>query len=228
MRIPEFTRAQLVELATIGVTEIQVDELSAAVSFINLQLVKPAARNDLDSLLREVVSASEKLSRTLKSMTPPIDECHNEAFQILERGYWGEQPDAWECFFVDHVGPSIDALAQAAKKGLGSLPQQATRNKTANWYPIKVIEDALLLGWLKMHMTDEERDSVMCLAQLFVRVDGVEEFQLPDELRPSASPGCAFRRIVGICYAAAGGNPDPERALKAFMKYRRERATANP
>jgi hypothetical protein len=44
------------------------------------------------------------------------------------------------------------------------------------------------------------------------------QFHLPG-LEPSASPESKFRDVIGICYQAIGAPfPDPERALKAYMR----------
>jgi hypothetical protein len=226
--LPGFTPEDVIELAKLGVTGVQVEELGKAVSFINLQLIKPAARNAVRTVLDDVASLSDKLGRLIERMARPIDGAHKEAFEIIERGFWGVvQPGALDYFFVDDVRPRIVALSQAAKSGLESLPKAATRNRKADWYLVQVIEDFLVLGWLKMDMPDEEHESVMCLQQLHVNADEMQEL-LPDEFRRSASPDSSFRRIVGICHAAAGGNPDPERSLKAFMRHKKNRATLNP
>jgi len=40
----------------------------------------------------------------------------------------------------------------------------------------------------------------------------------PVELLPSRDPDSKFAEIVGICYEAAGGNPDPDRAIRNYLE----------
>ena len=217
---PDFNAAQRRELASLGLSDIQVQELRDVLDVVRWRLQKPAARNEVKKLLSEVLAASADLTGLLERMAPAIDKAHQGALGILGRTYWLMQtPGDWDLDLTDHLIPRLQSLHEAARLGLHLLPESPTRNKTGAWEPVHVIDQALLLGWLKQNAPAESDVHSYGFAEMLAYGDDeLLELQVPADFRASASPGCAFRRIVGICYAAVGGNPDPERALKAYMK----------
>lgn len=52
--------------------------------------------------------------------------------------------------------------------------------------------------------------------------NGPQRKVFPDSLRPSAADSSGFREVVGICYEAVGGNPEPVAAIKGYLKAQRE------
>lgn len=197
--LPDFTATQRRELATLGLGPIQVEELRLALVETRRMIRKPAARNDVDSLLGGVLATSDKLARMLQAMGTQIDVSHSQALAMIDSEYWqGERLEDSGPTVAHHLLPRLAALSDAARVAMQGLPETQTRHRTGDWRPIKRIDDALFSGWSKVYGLPAAPP-------------------YPDDFVPSASPGCAFRRIVGICYAAVGGNPDPERPLKAYV-----------
>ena len=99
----------------------------------------------------------------------------------------------------------LDQLAAASailERARADAPKGPTRRKTAMPYPVALIHDALLHGFVVAH-----RDTAMPAFNIEV----------------SAGLQSPFRRIVQLCYEAMQRtNDDPDRAIKGFMRWWQE------
>lgn len=229
--LTNFTAAQRRELRRLGVCDQQMEALRFATVTIKRVLYPAAAHNDVAALLDRIADASRELGLKLHSLAAQIDSAHATAFCLVETGYWqgdrlgDEGPSA-----AYHLIPRLAALSSAAVAGKESLPEGPARSRTADWQPIKKIDSALLHGWVKAHgpfvrSSGDPESVAVALAEIHAQAPAKP---YPKEFRPSSSADSVFRRIVGICYAAAGAvNNDPERAIKAYVsKVRKYRAEA--
>jgi hypothetical protein len=108
----------------------------------------------------------------------------------------------------------LEALARICDGALTILPKQ-TRHRDADPRPIQGIYEDLIRG----HGTEH-----------YILGDGDDRpatgtHPPPFTIKPSSSQGSQFRNIVSVCYEAMTDDPDadPERAIKAFIKQRKER-----
>lgn len=230
MALPNFTADQRRELRRLGVSDQQVEELRAAALSIKLALYPAAARNDVLALLNRVEATSQELIRALTSLAQGIDSAHATASALVEEQYWSvdrfedDGPTA-----AHHLIPRLTALANAAKSGKTTLPSRPVRHRVGDWRPIKAIKSALLHGWVKAHgpfaYSVAEGEDVGDMIAHAKRHPPAEPY--PKRFDASSSPNSTFRRIVGICYAMAGArNPDPERAIKAYLAHERKARAA--
>jgi len=94
---------------------------------------------------------------------------------------------------------TLAGLAESVKvmdRAIAAVPLGSTRHRSANTRAIETIHDALQLA-----------------------SDGAGFEFHPPGLEPSSSPTSAFRKMIGICYEVMDTkHPDPERALRAYLK----------
>jgi hypothetical protein len=221
---PDFTAQQVRELKSLGVCDGQVAELRKALVTTRHFLVKQPSNNDTRDVLAKVESSSASLLTKLSSIALAIDSAHDKAGGLIEKSYWQQRPDDGGHTAMLHLIPRLQALNEAARYGLDEIPTaKPERYRSADPAPVERIHNALVYGWSKTCMNDvglrttwsgEESE-----VAAFVEQEGASPRpKYPKRLAPSASDGCGFRRVVGICYAAVGGNPDPERPIKQYVK----------
>jgi hypothetical protein len=206
---PDFTPDQVRELKSLDVCDEQIGELRKALLEVQRIMHKPAALNDVRVLLNQVAGLSFDLIGTLGSIAVPPDAAHSAALGLIEVGYWqGERVNDRGPTSMHHLIPRLSALNKAALAGLEELPKSPARHRTADPRPIERIAVALSFGWSKAQGSIVESMDAKPKAS---------KHRLPKKFRPSRSPGCAFLRIAGICYAAVGGEVEPDAAIRRHL-----------
>lgn len=206
-----FSKAQRQELQSLGVTGDQLKRLEVALRVIACYSVPAPAiadvRAPLDDLIEKARAAASSLESVLKA---PVQEgARVEAKGRLLQSIFMLHPD--RCisdgqvtdFFERRDDREAEAMRllgklreveEVAKHARKYMPANASRS-IAHPYPIAYIHEALRYGWERSTLDRNEPIPV------------------------SVSSTSPFRRIVGICYAAAKApNHDPERAIRAYLK----------
>lgn len=220
--LPDFSDAARARLKALGVIDAQVEKLRFACVMIRLRISRPAPRNEVAELLGDVAKLSEKLLRKLAAIELQATPAYLLAHLLIEQGYWPARPHDSGASSSESVFPRLAAVRDAAREGKKSLPRVASRYRSADPHPIRAISDALKRGWSSQHgsagfrVTSERGGEVRTY-----RADHQSK-PFPTTLKASAADGSPFRAIVGICYEAVGGNPDPLAAIKAYLKSERQ------
>ena len=204
---PIFSPAQRQRLRSLGLIDAQIDELETnALPLSRAWLRKPPTlqdvRDELQALFDAMERAAAAMSRLLSAdkFTPAMREAQARLLMACFEIHHDPHDNH------DHVEKAFDALSRAkavVQYAQESLPKTQRRHEAASVLPVKCIDKALLSGFIKGHK------GCMTLPRY--------------ELRRSYSPKSKYRRIVGICYEAMGQqvNKGPERAIKAFIAWRR-------
>lgn len=217
--LPEFSDSDRRRLSALGVVDAQVAHLRHACVHVWLHTRKPAARNDVAELLDDVSELADKLLNKLAAIGSRVSAAHASAHTLIELEYWKVRPDDSGPTSFHCLAPRIEALRDAARQGKQELPSSPSRHRSASPYPVGKIAEALQTGWREAYGSSAHS----------VRYEGGREVypkermgkRYPRALIPSAADGSAFRAIVGICYEAMGGNPDPVAAIKNYLKAER-------
>lgn len=217
---PDFTDDQRRELKKHGVCDEQVTELRYALWQIRRSLRKPSGNNVVATHLADIERLAIELSRKLRVGIVP------EAAHMVDVGYWAQRPMDDGHDVAAHLCPRLDTLTAVASAAIEALPKgEPVRKKTGNPRPIRLIDDALMRGWVKRHgpvavsWTDPDGDEAAVIAAMIEDAKANPPGKpFPKEHCPSVSEGSAYREIVGICYAAAGYERFPKRALEAHVK----------
>lgn len=226
----DFTDSQRKRLAELGCEPEQITQLRGELVGIRRVLYRHAGRNDVKATLETVAKHAEALLKELGRIASQTDPARAEANVIIEDAYWRAFPDDGGPWSAHHMLPRLDAIAAGAREGIEALPTKPTRHRTADPRPVARIDAALVYGWSKTHCRayTVERDS---LAEFEAQAKAspppgpyAEKFKPSDAPRRRDGSGSVFREIVGICYEAAG-SPKGEslRAIRAYLKYKRER-----
>ncbi|MGS1013086.1 hypothetical protein ACVCL0_14225 [Rhodanobacter sp. UC4450_H17] len=221
---PDFTADQVRELKSLGLCDEQVGELRTALSVVRRTLFKPAARNAVKAVLKDVEKRSTELMQVLAAIAVPSDAARGEALGRIEEGYWqGDRMDDDGPTSMHHLIPRLHALAVAARDGVATMPSGPTRYSSADPRPVNAIDRALLYGWTKAYGprvgTTYGHETLADMVADAKANPPAPPY--PAEFDASRSPGCVFSRVVGICYAAVGGNPDPDRAIRNYLEIKR-------
>ena len=219
---PDFTDDQRRELKRRGVCDEQITELRHALGHIRQSLRKPSANNAVAAHLAEIERLAIELSRKLRVGIVP------EAAGMIEDGYWAQHPMDDGHNVAAHLCPRLDTLTAVASAAIEALPKgKPVRSRVGSPRPIRLIDDALMNGWVKRHgpvamsWTDPDGDEAAVIAAMIEDAKANPPGKpFPAEHCPSVSEGSAYREIVGICYAAAGYKRFPKRALEAHVKAR--------
>lgn len=234
---PDFTDDQRRRLKTLGVIDEQVNELRHALIVVRQYVRTPAANNVQAEHLAEIESLASELSRKLRTAVVP------EAARMIEERYWQERLTDDGATVAGHLCPRLDALAASASSAVDSLPKgKPVRGRSGDPEPVKRIDEALHVGWAKAHplglvsawIDPEHEETALTNALERIAADlpalgsaasraRAEAEVYPESLRPSVSTGPkgkgrAFPDVVAICYAAAGYDKAPKRALEAYVK----------
>lgn len=221
----DFTAVQLRELQRLGCEPEQITELRHAFPRIRLALHRRAARNAVKASLETVAKHADALLKELGKIAMQTDPARAAANLIIEEVYWRHFPDDSGPWSAHHMLPRLRAVADGARSGIEKLPAKPTRHHTANPLPIRAIDHALISGWSKVHVHIHH-----------VREDTPSQWAAHAKAHPPAgpyprrfiasdAPKSAFREVVGICYEAAGAevDTDPLRAIRAYLKLKREK-----
>lgn len=231
--LPDFSDDDKKRLRQLGVVDEQLAELRYALIIVRMTVAPKATKNGTKALLVEIRALSDKLDRKLMSLISQPSAEHNLTHALLEERYWliDDRQDDIGPTISSHLIPRLRALSTCASDALDSLPNNPTRNRSADPAPIKRIAAALLHGWIKSQgsrvRTTPENET---LADMIAEAKASPpQPPYPDAFQPSVSENAPFREIAGICYRTVGGNPDPERPIKSFLsrqKKTREAAMA--
>lgn len=222
---PDFTPDQLRHLKSFGLCDVQIVELRTALIEVRRVLLKPAARNDIRKVLKDVEKFSRRLTDTLGAIAAPSNAACAEALGLIEEGYWqGDRLFDDGATSMHHLLPRLEALAKAARAGITALPNMPVRHASADPRPVKRINIALRHGWTKAHGSwvrstrdPESFDSAFAEAKA-----NPSPKPYPDDFLPSRATDSKFSQIVGICYEAVGGIPEQDRAIRNYLVMEQE------
>src|SRR6185312_9200630 len=115
---PDFTPDHLHGLKRLGLCDEQVGELRTALIEVRRVLTKPAARNDIKKVLKDVEKFSTRLMDMLGEIAVPSNAACSEALGLIEERYWqGDRLNDDGPTSMHHLLPSLEALAKAAHSG---------------------------------------------------------------------------------------------------------------
>ncbi len=206
---PNFTPEQRQQLADMGVSDEQLRQLRGVLQVIQTCVGEQQQQAAIRVRLGEIEKLAATLSRKLYATNPSTDQ----AISMLDSHLWLAEQQRGGCAarpavnIGKHVSdvylPRLHELMEAAKAESAKVPGgKRGRSNTASWRPVEAIDTALHTGWLEMHQHDNPR--------------------YPEVWKPNKSNSSTFYNIVCVCYEAVGGNPYPEKAFRAFLKYRRD------
>lgn len=199
--LPRFNSDHVRRLKQAGVIDAQIKEiehtaLPVARAILTQHPSLMAVRDELYAFKAAIGKAKEALSRlsAAKAEVPHLFE----ALQRVTLADYDINNSGDTIRKATHVMIAAREIVDRADTDLGN---DERRHRTAIILPIQRISSAMLRGFLKAHKG--------------------AAFLPPYTFRESASPGSPFRTVVGVCYEVIGQNPDPERALKAYIFWRR-------
>lgn len=192
---PKFSPAQLDILRNAGVEPEGIEELSARLQFIRIQIEPAQPIGPVRELLKELDQVLQKAETLIRGLIKPT-----EYSPLLEKAMIAgeaqfrlrdvsEDPDLFE-----KAQAAMVALRGTAKLALQKLPVQ--RRYQAPWMAVQTIEDGLLRGFIKHHHAPMP----------------------PRTLLPERYG--RFKTVVETCWQAAGSNSDPEKAIRKFLEHR--------
>lgn len=196
---PSFSIEYLQQLKQFGVVEEQIEDLQNHVLPAIRLLLRP--RPTLAEVRAELTGFGEAvkdLTNAIERINGGVDgSAHAEVCELITREHWRTELTDSDVF--DDLLLSLEMLQLIVKRAAAALPTTQRRPLTAKAGPVKAIDQALRSGFERHHQ------------------EAGQEVVPPYTLHTSSSPGSPFREIVGICYAAAGANRDPERAIKNYL-----------
>lgn len=220
MPIADFSKADRKRLASLGVIPEQVERLRFVLPIIQgLALASPPKRNETRDILSDIEKLADalvkKLGATAKHLTPE----HGLVHALLQQKYWAspERMNDSGPTVEQHIIVRLNALSDAAKQSREELPKNQSRRIAGNPYPIEQIDTSLRQGWQEKH------PAVIWVAksELQKRIGQRAPSQYPELF--SVGRNNNFHEIVRVCYAAAGGTHDPDRAIRAYQAATKKR-----
>lgn len=193
----DFSEDQRIGLAELGASREQVRQLRIALPFIRSCVAGKAKPNDVKGRLQEIEELATGLSRKLM----PVDQGSDQAIAMLDAHFWlddGESDIGIDEQISRVYLPRLQKLARAAKairEQVGAA--QKGRPRSASPESVRAVDRALRTGWLMEHRFDE--------------------VPYPSCLEVSRNESSKFYGIACLCFEAAGGNPNPDRAIRAFL-----------
>ncbi|MBI3375006.1 MAG: hypothetical protein HY017_25065 [Betaproteobacteria bacterium] len=203
---PTFSPEQRAELHRLGAIDAQIDELEANALPISLAWLRNPptlqdVRDQLEAVFVAVECAAAAMSGLLRAGDAMTLAKREAQARILEACYEIHHDPHDEHDLVEKASYALSRVQAVVKHARDSLPNAQRRTGAASPRPVEWIYQSLVSGFTKGHRQPLP----------------------PYTLRVSSSQGSPFREIVGICYDAMGQrNTDPERAIKAFIKWRDE------
>jgi hypothetical protein len=195
-----FNAEQLEEFDRLEVSAEQRKWLGVALRAVAFYTEAAPTLTQVRRPLREISTAAQEVIFKLESLltAPSHEAAFAEARQRLKQAGWHTHPAGTEADSAfEQALIAVGYLHRTAQLALDLIPREETRRR-AYPYPIGWIDEALRLGWSDVH---------------------VEGSTLEYPFAPSTSITSRFREIVRICYEAARApTPDPERAVKAYVK----------
>ncbi len=210
-----FSREQVSDLQRLGVTAEQLAELRRILPTCRANIRAPSApmsdvRDELTGLHKAVQNAANALRRweSARVRTPALAEARA---RVLEASLDMDENGTATGDAADAAHLAVIVIAEA----LARLPKEQRRPQ-ASLLPVYWIHEALLRGWGRTHYPVR-------------RGEGSKDDEggpiPPYPHSPSSGVTSRFRMIVCMCYDAALGarDSDPDRAIKAFMRWRAKR-----
>lgn len=201
----ELLPAQIAELESIALPSMQ--------AFLR----KAPARNDVRDLLQETAkalqSAKAAIERLLAAGSVPNGTAGSPGDAAMARVLLASYELGADGNVLDLAMPSIGSAILVVEKASNALPEKPVRHPAASPYPVGLIDQALLSGFLKAHNHWPGTSGTGSATAL-----------PPYLVSASYAEGSDYRRIVEICYEAAGcGVGSRERAIKAFIGWEKRR-----
>lgn len=186
-------RADLLQMGLVAqsIEALETEALPRARHALSRQPPKSAVLDELTAVDKSLTDARNAIARLLNA-TDAVPHLKAARSSIHGNGY----RHLFGGLRLDETSKSLTVAIGVVADAIANLPEGPVRHQTASAYPIKLIFNAVQFG------------SAVAGRNPVVR-----------ELKPSASPTSAFRKMVGICYEAIGAaTTDPERAIKAYLK----------
>lgn len=210
---PSFSPDQRQRLTNLGLRTVEINELEIYLPLCRA-LLGPTpkfqeVRDAIESLHRKMKSAHSAMAELRTATLSMAAKYEANARLIIadERGH-----RAAEGGDIERAMQALESACSVVQRAQESLPKVQRRHRKADIAPVQFINKALLDGFNKRHSTNSTDP-----------VTGERRFGPlpPYTLKQSSSANSPYRRIVGICYEAIDQNLDPERAIKAFIAWRK-------
>lgn len=208
---PRFTDQQRAELASLGLLTQQIDSLEDDAlrlgAFALRNEDQAPTRADVIAEFDKIADALEAARRALSALEAARDDvpAHTARVKVrrhIELASYGMGAGIGDEGLCHEVLYQVAALRAIVRRAKAVVPKGPTRHKTAAPYPVSLIEQALLKGWIAAHH-DQPRPALNCPASKALKAP--------------------FRRVVQLCYEAMGRpNEDPDRAINGFMTWKRK------
>jgi len=202
---PEFTQDQRRRLRECGLIDAQIDEVETFALPICLALLtRPPTMQEVRNELIVVSKALERAHEAMAALSS-ANLAAPGRFEASQRVLMAEYNLQGDGSVFEKTLAQLVATQAVLNHAQAELPEGPRRDPAASAMPVNRIDQALLSGFVKWYST--------------------EDAPMPHYMmKPSASPGSDFREIVGLCYEAMGRqNSDPERAIRAYVKWRKDR-----
>jgi hypothetical protein len=204
-----FSLAQRTSLCGLGVTGDQIAELEKILPLCRVMVVDDPTLRDVRDKLKAIVKAVERLN--LQLAPPPKANVKLAQLEALNRIQKASRDCGGDCGEADKCIASLHQLRPVIDKALNDLGTTQRRTNSAATGPIKLIDDALKLGWAKHTRRLIQQGSTNAL---------------PLNIRASRHLSSQFSGVVRVCYEAMTGKEDcdPERAIRSYIFwYKRQR-----
>lgn len=211
----DFTATQRKRLKGLGVIPEQVEQLRGVLPFVQSTLDRPAAKNGVKAVLDDVAKHAHSLLSVLEPVVSRNDAERSTALDCMDDAFLDNRRLTGQVLRSDEGETAMRVLipqlkqlrdaARSASRKIGPNPK-AARHRRADPMPVKAIDGALRMGWADVH------------AQWTSPHNPGEP--LPRQFEPSKRESSTFRKIVGVCYEAAGADidADPVRAIEGYMR----------
>ena len=196
MKSIQFTADQRRELLRLGLTAAMVHQIEVdALPVAKLALSWQPSRSDVRAELRHVTAAVQAARDAIEALlgATPAAPARLTARSLIPGGGLRHREGGTR---LAEASKRLDDSLLVLQVAESCIPEdEPLKHTTASHYPVELIHKAMQLGLL---------------------IDGVDP-QVNKWSRPRSSPTSPFRQAVGICYQAIGANPDPERAIRAYI-----------
>lgn len=204
IKVP-FSFAQKRSLWRLGLIDAQIHQLETVglpTAIAWFTLTSPARQQDvayeLSLLAKTLKTANKKMARLVTASA-----ANKALFEVQQRIFKAAYDTKHHLEIIKSTNVELGKALAVVERATIDLPRAQRRNQTASPQPVKIIDDALCRGFANGHPPDRAIP--------------------PYTLRRSSSPTSAYRKIIRICYQAMGQkNADPERAIKAFIRWSKD------
>lgn len=206
-----FSPSHINALAGLGVETEQRIRLEPSLRVIRLYSEPAPKLAEVRRHLEEVAEATRGASRALLALlgAPETESARNEARLRLRQASLRLDPSGLVEEPLDRMATMLRDLLNVAEKAVSRTPEEQSRPQ-AHPYPIAYIDHALRIGF----------DAVWRMVP--------REDRKANPFTPSAVKGSPFRKVVAVCYGAAGvANSDPLRAIRAYLLELKNSSTKN-